>query len=346
MMILDFSKNIRENCEGLIRRFWHEWFTTYRGREVLTVNEKSKDRAFLTSFIDFERYIILNQQKRASCYMSVQPFLSRNQVGSIEKLFFDFDCPENIEKARIEALKFAKTLQDFYDVIPLVVFSGCKGYHVYVWLQRKFNGLNNSELKQVYEIMQKTLLKGLKFKTLDWQVIGDIKRLARIPYTIHEKSGNLCVPIDLDGKPIIVISLEGYRKRGLPASFVEYCRKQIREKRSFNKLYKFKPKKNHGIRPCIIEASKKPLEGRNGHLMRLAIACELLSKGYTVGEVTRFFASQPDYSEEKTRYFVEHAYKSGYKPFKCETIRELGFCLKNGAHASYWRHASKQQMRD
>jgi len=37
--------------------------------------------------------------------------------------------------------------------------------------------------------------------------------------------------------------------------------------------------------------------------------------------------AQRDFDAEKTRYYVEYAYKNPGRPFKCETICKLGFCL-------------------
>jgi len=63
--------------------------------------------------------------------------------------------------------------------------------------------------------------------------------------------------------------------------------------------------------------------------MRLAIAREFLAAGYTIGEIIPLFQSQADFNPEKTRYYVEHAQKNPAKPFKCETIRKLGYCIKD-----------------
>jgi DNA primase large subunit len=61
--------------------------------------------------------------------------------------------------------------------------------------------------------------------------------------------------------------------------------------------------------------------------MRLAVAREHLAAGYSLEEIVQLFQAQPDYNPEKTRYYVQHAQKNPAKPFKCKTIRELGFCL-------------------
>lgn len=89
------------------------------------------------------------------------------------------------------------------------------------------------------------------------------------------------------------------------------------------KLYKNKSK----VRPCIREALKTVLRGAQGHRMRLAIAAEYLTTKTTVNEICDLFKAQNDFNAQKTRIQVEHAAKTGYKPFKCATIKELGYCL-------------------
>jgi len=69
-----------------------------------------------------------------------------------------------------------------------------------------------------------------------------------------------------------------------------------------------------------------------GHKIRLAIAVEYLHKGSSIGQVVDLFRSQVDFNEEKSRYFVEDAKRKKYKPFRCRTIRELGFCLSSSCH--------------
>jgi len=76
-----------------------------------------------------------------------------------------------------------------------------------------------------------------------------------------------------------------------------------------------------------LAALNKQLEGQGGHLMRLAIAVEHLHLGMKPSEVASLFQSQSDYDYEKSLRFIEDARRRCYKPFKCRTIRELGFCL-------------------
>jgi len=169
---------------------------------------------------------------------------------------------------------------------------------------------------------------------LDQSVIGDLKRLARVPYSIHEKTEKTCHPISLQHQFIDPRSLEVYRFYGLDTGLIQdICGELKLEKKLKESLTREKKSirifKTGKVRPCIQEALKQPLENKAGHLMRLAIAVEFLNKGYSVDQVVDLFRDQRDFSERKTRYYVEDALKKGYKPFRCSTIWDLGFCLKN-----------------
>jgi len=61
--------------------------------------------------------------------------------------------------------------------------------------------------------------------------------------------------------------------------------------------------------------------------MRLAVAVEFFNKAYTVDQTVPFFQNQPGFTPKRARYFIQDVKNRSYKPFKCETIRKLGFCL-------------------
>jgi hypothetical protein len=305
-----------------LEEFWREWFSVEYGfgREVF----QDKTRVFIDSYGQFKEYFEWCKATRSPCWMSVQRFKARNQVSTVEKLFFDFDGP--LIKAWKEASTFAQHLKQHYDVEPLLLFSGRKGYAVYVWLANPQHFEDNKSAKMFYKTAQNILLKGLKFETLDQQPIGDIKRISRVPYTVHEKSGNPCVPLTIQHAPLLITSLMAFKKKGLDKRFVKVCNKHIERGGARKRLTVFK-KAVMGMRPCISAALAKPLDGQNGHLMRLAIAIEYLHLGMKPSEIAAFFQSQSDYDYEKSLRFIEDARRRYYKPFKCRTIRELGFCL-------------------
>ena len=319
-----------------ISEFWRSWFTVHTGfgREVFT-----GDRVFLDSPKDFVDYVELSKQRRTPAWVSVQPFTCRDNVTTVEKLFFDFDDEQQPENAWKEAACFAEALKKYYGAEALRCFSGKKGYHVYVWLQHPVKLENVETAKQFYKTAQSLTLKGLKFQTLDRQVLGDIKRVARVPYSIHEKSLQLCVPVTSGMRPCLVFNVEGFRRNGLNDEFTRACmrnmeiekkREQERERirRGHVSDLRFAAKaRNVGVRPCLSAALKADLTAKEGHSVRIAVAVEYLSAGYTSEQTAELFKNQSDYNFEKSLYYVQDILRRGYKPFKCASIHELGFCL-------------------
>jgi hypothetical protein len=303
--------------------FWRSWFEAANyGREVF-----NGDRTFLNSTAAFEEYIAWCMRNRAPAWMSVQPFNGRNSVSCVEKLFFDFDSAD-LSLAWKEANTLATVLQQSYGAKPLICFSGSKGYHVYVWLQKTAHFDSAQTAKAFYQTAQELLLKGLSFQTLDRQTLGDIKRLARVPYSIHEKSLKPCTPINADQQSLILNSVTPFKEQGLTEDFCRLCQSKIRQKpRRFTYHYNWA---RHGqIRPCIDAALCADLSGTAGHSMRIAIAAEFLNKGFSAEQTAELFSNQTDYNFEKSLYYIRDISARNYRPYKCATIRKLGFCLKN-----------------
>jgi hypothetical protein len=136
------------------------------------------------------------------------------------------------------------------------------------------------------------------------QVIGDIKRVSRVPYTFHEKSGNLCVSLSLDHAPLLISNLEGFRKAGLNNHFTKLCYKQTQKGADIKRLC-LRYRNVKGVRPCVSAALNKQLDGQGGHLMRLAIAIEHLHLGMQPSQIAQLFQNQSDYSYKKSLGFVE-----------------------------------------
>jgi len=303
--------------------FWHSWFEAgIYGREVF-----NGDRVFLTSPVAFEEYLLWCTKSHAPAWMSVQPFSGRNSVSCVEKLFFDFDS-KDLNLAWKEANTLATTLQGSYGVQPLVCFSGSKGYHIYVWLSEMEFFDSTESAKRFYQTAQEMLLKGLSFETLDKQVLGDIKRLARVPYSVHEKSQKTCTPTTMDRIELSIDDLAGYRSHGLSEGFCKLCKSKTKQKAQ-KLTSRFTQRRHNGTRPCIDAALTADLCGVAGHSMRIAVAAEFLNLGFSAEQTAELFKSQSDYRSEKSLYYVRDLLSRSYRPFKCATIRKLGFCLQN-----------------
>jgi len=173
--------------------------------------------------------------------------------------------------------------------------------------------------------MVEKLLKGLGFETLDLNPLKDIGRLSRILYTTHEESGALCIPMTYEREPIHILTLQVYGEYGLRSEFVNACLDEVSNENKVRLTRKHAA--NRRIRPCIEAAIHKHLDGEKGHLMRLGVSVECLSRGLSIPEIIQLFRNQADFNESKTRCFVEDAQTKRHKPFKCRTIADLGFCL-------------------
>jgi hypothetical protein len=314
-----------------MKGFFSEWFGSHAGREF-----GNPERWFTEKPEDLEKHIENSTKKGLPCYCSVQPYRERDQPFGLEKMFYDFDSEKNTSKAWKEVLKFAETLIKYYKILPFITFSGNKGYHVYVFLDRvvSFQTFQIGFAKKVYMLLQKKLLKGLDFETLDSAILGDIKRLARLPFSIHEKTGKMCSPLSLSHVFIKPKNLEIYKEYSLDTNILEKVCKELKAEEKWHKHLSetrvgFKSLTSHRVRPCIKVAVSLPLNHGEGHKMRLAIVAEYLKRGSSVDQIIDLFRGQKDFNERKTRYFVEDAQHKGYKPFKCKTIKELGFCIKN-----------------
>jgi len=123
-----------------------------------------------------------------------------------------------------------------FGVEVLLVLSGYKGYHVHMWLNNLQHFMDGKHPKTLYATPPKLLLKGLHFEMLDQQVIGYIKHVSRVPYTIHERSGNFCVPLALDHAPLLISNIEGFCKAGLNNNFIKLCYKQSLKEANIKRL--------------------------------------------------------------------------------------------------------------
>ena len=93
----------------------------------------------------------------------------------------------------VEVGKFVEGLHDSNpQIVPLVVKTR-KGYHVYIYLDRVYEVTHP---KEVYiELMKKMIPYEMKY--LDKNVIEDVMRLSRFPFSVHEVSGEKCPIVKL-----------------------------------------------------------------------------------------------------------------------------------------------------
>jgi len=137
---------------------------------------------------------ILNENlTRRNLYVAI---FSDWQIGTntFNKVFLDLDDEGNLERAYKDVIKLAKHIKEKYGETPRVYFSGRKGFHVYLDFEpATFKHYQQAVREYVYELIMK-----INLRTLDTQVIGDVRRVSRIPYTVNIISQRLCIPIDVN----------------------------------------------------------------------------------------------------------------------------------------------------
>jgi hypothetical protein len=306
--------------------FWKAWFgPSLWGREV-----GDPCRQFIDSPTDFVEFCLKAEIEKAPAYMSVNPFKNRDAVYGLEKLFFDFDDEANPENAVREALEFAGALRQYYRVRPLVVPSGSKGAHVYVWIKTIITG-NSHLLKRFLEKAVEVLLYGFEFKTLDRPASIDVKRLARVPYTVHNKTGRLCQPIGEGGEPLKLEAegLKVYRENGFGEGFIREIARRLRrgeEESGSHGLTRIMFNVRR-IRPQVQALIDKARSGVHlTYRCHLIILFELLNKGWSDEEIHSLFMEffGEAYNRRETQYYITHARRRGYLPFKtCNIVQEM-----------------------
>jgi hypothetical protein len=292
-------------------------------------------------------------ENKAPAFISVQPEKDKAQPLGIEKIFFDFDyCKKSEVLSEAETQKRKSELRDEVQyflkqlstlkIKPLVIRTK-RGYHVHVFFDSVYE--INQELefwKQVYKQLQFALLQVHNYRFIDYAVVGDINRMCRIPFSIHEKSGEECLVVNSNLEEDKVRSVEYFKLYGLKQKDILTAMDKAHEFRKILKEKKIKYVPNtlsiessEGIRPCFVKALNS---GEMCHQQRLALLQEAYSLGFHSQEsIIDLFRVLNDFDDAITRYQVSWFFnnkveKDNVKPYSCRTIERYGWCLCNECH--------------
>lgn len=298
---------------------------------------------------------------KSACWITSQPMRAYNTPLGLEKLFFDFDyhlkenenmTPTKRKKVDDMTLQFIEEL----DEEPLIVRTR-KGNHVYVFLRRiyEFDERNTEFAKEVFGVLCLSRLKiwkvyselteneRKKWKYLDFNPLGDIMRMARVPLTPHEKTGVICQILDRNLKPTKVRDIDLFKAYGLREDVIketveivktyhkqkaidELKRVEVGTKSFYDPNGEFKGQ----MRPCFIERLKL---GEMKHQQRLALLLEMWWSGYKTKEAMLQICRQfKDFNEKESMNHINDFFRHErwkYKPYKCSTLKSHGFCLKS-----------------
>jgi len=268
--------------------------------------------------------------------------------GTIDKIFFDID-DKDIEKAFEVAAKLYSWLRDNgFTVIPIA--TGKKGFQLHVLLEPlRYSNLCEKKKKELlanaaYYIIEKAGLTdedGEPMSQIDTHVIGDVRRLCRVPNTLRppeNKSFCVFLPPNFDEMGIddVVeytkhLSLEyNYEINELknlfdfPIVLTEKRKKKIArmDARRLRAPENIREYLKRLLRPCIFE---ELLRAEPYHFIRVAATIDLLRLGFTIDEIVKMYSllGWTDFDYDKTRYQVEHIAEKGYSPYSCKKLRKL-----------------------
>jgi hypothetical protein len=330
-------------------QFLLEFFGSF-GRDL-----GNPERWFTDNPNDIFSFIEECAENKAPAFISVQPEKDKAQPLGIEKVFFDFDyCKKSDLLAEAETQKLKSELRDEVKVFlkqlgtlnikPLVIRTR-RGYHVHVFFDSVYEINRELEFwKQVYKQLQLALLQDHDYRFIDYAVVGDINRMCRIPFSIHEKSGEECLAVDSNLEDDKVRGVEYFKLYGLKQKDIlaamdkaHEFRKTLREKRINYVPKTLSFESSDGIRPCFLKALNS---GEMCHQQRLALLQEAYSLGFHSPEsIIDLFRCLNDFGDSITRYqvnwfFTNKVEKNEVRPYSCQTMQKYGWCLGEGCTRS------------
>ena len=190
----------------------------YNFKELLTFISQGEEKGVpcYCSVYDYNHNNLIPLKKPKLGY--IYPY-AKNVI--LDKIFFDFDLDYNqaaideinnritkerkqefiieiMEYGRLkppinEAKLLANHIIEVYGGDPLLVFSGCKGCHEYIF----FKPVKLQHPKETVKRFVNHLEHKLKLKTVDQNVKGDLGRIAKIPSSLHPETGLYANPFIL-----------------------------------------------------------------------------------------------------------------------------------------------------
>lgn len=363
------SEKIFFHGDLTLNTFWMKWFGLY-GRELgsniphpfgtCPKGYELSHRMFVDRPEEYLKFIDWCITNKAACWITGQPMRAYNTPFGLEKLFFDFDYHleknENMtsnkrDKVKKMVLEFLEELE----VEPLIMGTR-KGFHVYVFLRKIYEveEVNLNFAKEVFGVLCLSQIKinklyqelndddREKWKYLDFDPLGDIMRMARVPLTPHEKTGTICQILDRNLEPTKVRDIDLFKGYGLREDVIReavetvktfHKRKIVKEWGQVDRGAKSFCKPNgefHGqLRPCFTERLRL---GEMQHQQRLALLLEMWWSGYKTKETMLQICRQfKDFNERKSMtqindFFNHERWK--FPPYRCDTIKSHGWCLK------------------
>ena len=299
-------------------------------------------------FID-PRRILVHQQStidnfieifngKKHIYQTLYYYVDEPKVNKVlvDKIYLDFDAKDD---GFFEDTKtVAKYLYD-RDIMFYIRFSG-RGFHIFIMLDKKWLKNPKIAIKQyVQSLHQKTNTKS------DSSVVGDLRRVVRVPNTINIKSHKYCIAITYDtlmnctydqicdlasNKGPLYDYYNGYKLLDISGWDKEIS---VSNGKTFNINVKSDLITND-IPPCVKKMMENPVLG--WRYRAFVIVC-LRDLGYTEEEIESILYSflteeKFNHSMNDERQLDRYMNDETFLFPNCETLNEEGWCVNENCN--------------
>jgi len=319
-----------------------------RGREGFP-REYSNSRKIVYTFDELLQYINENPY---NVYVSV---FSQRQIAKREfdTIFIDVDRHGGTGKNVYDKARKIVSVFDVLDIATRQYYSG-RGFHIYI----DFPQIHLEKYRDVVRYWLKNVL-GKYYNWLDKIVIGDIRRLGRVPWTVNTRTGITMKRVDVmswdwekikeyvlsDGYIEIDYELwHGNTELTGTLLEIEFEGRYSKGKKSFvdRDLAKYFEKKRniYEMPPCIREGIERLLMyGELEHYWRMHVATFLL-RAWGYEDTLALFRMASDFDKRKTEYQLKYFIRNNIHSFSCKTALEYGVCpytsLEKQKECPFW----------
>lgn len=320
---------------------------------------------------EFDYYVDVNNGFH-DCFTSLFSFNSENKP-IIDKAFFDLDYGTLEETLKAGQKKFEYCTETL-DQTTIPIWSGGRGSHIYPLFKPKIYEESAFLLKQYsYHVILETETYKIdendgKFVPFaDPRVIGDIRRLCRVPNTRridanYQFNGSWCIPLDPERYPDMDIEevLDLIKKPNYNIKYnfeeptltldkfadIEVDMSKFKSVYNYNKHdFEYGEINSRNIyiywlkrlikRPCIY---KLLLASNPPDFIRVAAVAQLNHFGIKPHRILKYFASLNwfDWDEETTKYHINSICSKNLEPVGRTKMQDYGLCENCGKCKTYW----------
>lgn len=256
------------------------------------------------------------------CFVSVYS-LPQFEQGVVDTVFLDLDA-DTISEAKEKLNKVVERLDEL-ELVYRVYFTGGRGFHVYIDCPPVKLYYPNFSIRRFVE-------KEIP-AVYDPVVVGDMRRLARVPYTMHYKTKLFSFRVNPSLSTRSLIELPEELPYGMNPELAEWLMEEdVKGKERQLPLKEATQMVKSGWKgpapPCIIDLLTRLMKEHTlTHQARLHLSGFLIQAGQDlkiVDDLLRAYAD--DYDEWDTKYQIQKLEAAKFKCYTCKNAKFHGLC--------------------